>query len=109
MPHVKVDPHGVTIAAEVGETVMAAAIRDGYWWPTVCEGMGDCHVCFTQVIEGEGNLSPIEGWEQEGLDLLGPAAAQGRPGQVRLACQARVLGDVRLLKRGVRPRPSVHQ
>ena len=78
---------------------MAVAIRHGYSWPTMCNGDGECSLCWTTVLAGGDNLSELNCKEQEGLNLL-PRAI--REGPVRLACQARLLGDVTVKKKGVR-------
>jgi hypothetical protein len=60
-----VEPQGIELVARHGETVMAAAERLGWRWPTICHG---------------DDSSPV-----------------------RLACQARILGDATVAKRGVTP------
>lgn len=97
---IDVEPSGVSFEVAAGETVFAAATRQGYRWPTVCGGMGTCRTCIMTVLEGEQDCSPIEAWEAEGLEEVG-AAARGS-GQ-RMACQTRVSGPVRVRKPGVRP------
>ena len=52
MPRVVVRPSGSTFEAEPGETIMAAALRNGYWWPTTCNGRAECAVCAVVVDEG---------------------------------------------------------
>jgi ferredoxin len=69
---------------EAGTTVLAAADALRVAIGRVCGGGGTCSTCRVLVVEGAGNLSPIE--ENEIAYDLGP--------NVRLACQARVLGDV---------------
>ena len=39
---VRVEPAGVDIPVDDGETLMAAAVRAGYRWPTVCGGQAQC-------------------------------------------------------------------
>jgi 2Fe-2S ferredoxin len=95
-----VQPTGVTLVVEVGETIFAAAEAAGYRWPTVCGGQGTCHTCFMKVLDGESGLDEVGPWEAEGLAELGPVGGDGAP--LRLACQARVRGDVTVFKRAVR-------
>lgn len=98
--NVRVEPAGIDLDVESGETVMGAAVRAGYRWPTVCGGQGTCRTCFFEVIDGAANLSPVAALEREGLDSLGPAPGGA---ERRLACQARVTGwTVTVRKRGVR-------
>jgi ferredoxin, 2Fe-2S len=99
---VQVQPSGVTLEVDDGETIFAAAARHGYSWPTVCGGLGSCRACVLSVVEGGEHLSPIGKWEREGLDevLVG---LHGDPAQYRLACQAKASGDVVVHKPGVVP------
>lgn len=106
MPTVTVQPSGIELEADAGQTVFEAARAAGYRWPTVCEGQGSCHMCFMQVLEGIDNLDAVQSWEAEGLEELGNVGTAGE--RTRLACQARVRGDVTVLKRGVRlAKPAV--
>ena len=99
---VRVEPAGIEFSVEAGQTVMAAATDAGLRWPTVCGGLGTCRTCFMSVEDDAGeNLSPVEPWEQEGLDDI-RMTASGAGGEIRLACQARPLADVVVRKTGVR-------
>jgi ferredoxin len=80
---------------------MAAARRQGYKWPTVCEMQATCTVCHLIVTSELHSLGPIEGRERDGLLSLLRRYPDRAPGEVRLACQAVVLGDVTVTKRGV--------
>jgi ferredoxin len=99
---VTVQPNGVRLDPEPGETVFLAAARQGYRWPTVCGGLGTCRTCLMVVDEGRENCSPIGDLEAEGLDAL----KEPKDGVRRLACQTRVSGDVLVTKRGVKPIPA---
>lgn len=98
-PIATVCPSNVEIAVHPGETVMAAAQRAGYRWPTVCGGEGTCRTCYLEVADGLDNCSTVDQLEEEGI------AALKRPndGRTRLACQLHIAGDVTVVKRGVRP------
>ncbi|MFW0153049.1 2Fe-2S iron-sulfur cluster-binding protein [Mycobacterium sp. smrl_JER01] len=98
---VGVEPRGIVVEVNEGETIMAAAERSGYRWPTLCHGDGTCSICWVEVTEGAEQLSAIEDNERETLELLSPRLRATRT--VRLACQARVNGDVTVRKPGVRP------
>lgn len=98
---VDVQPGGFVLSVCEGETVMAAAERLGYRWPTLCHGEGTCSICWAQVISGAQNLDAPSEAEQQTLELLSPQLRAGR--QVRLGCQARVRGDLTVRKTGVRP------
>lgn len=71
-----------------GETILEAVRALGYIMDHACGGNALCGTCCVKVLEGEGSLSPIGGDEKERLAELGLS----RPH--RLACQARVFGDV---------------
>ncbi|MED5812614.1 2Fe-2S iron-sulfur cluster-binding protein [Mycolicibacterium sp. 050232] len=103
MPTVTVRPGGITFEATEGQTVMAAALAAGLKWPTVCGGNGDCLVCHVAVLQGARHLAEPSAAEKEAVrNLTGDHGGRGE--HVRLACQAGVLGDVVVEKRGVRKR-----
>ena len=106
MPKITILPLEKTIGAEEGATVMEAAWEHGLYWPTTCGGEGICTSCACSVESGAENLEPMGRGEMKTLvSELGEAAVRKRG--LRLACQARVRGDVTVVKRGVRPaRPS---
>jgi 2Fe-2S ferredoxin len=103
-PIVRVDGSDVEIEAEPGETIIEAAWRVGYHWPTVCWGQAQCTTCFVRVTEGSDNLGAIPSDEQHALDHWIPRSVMQGAGEVRLACRAEVHGDVTVEKRGVRPK-----
>ncbi|MCV7127867.1 MULTISPECIES: 2Fe-2S iron-sulfur cluster-binding protein [Mycolicibacterium] len=96
-----VEPRGIVIEVNEGETIMAAAERSGYHWPTLCHGDATCSICWAEVTEGGQNLSAMEDDESATLGLLSPRLRATR--DVRLACRAQVVGDVTVRKPGVRP------
>lgn len=106
MPRITILPLQRTVEAADGETIMEAAWSDGLYWPTTCGGQGICTSCACTVESGEQNLDAMGRSEARTLtDELGEATVKAR--RVRLACQARVHGDVTVTKQGVRPaRPS---
>jgi 2Fe-2S ferredoxin len=101
---ITVEPAGITLEAHPGETVMAAARRLGYRWPTLCNGDGTCTICWAEVTGGTGNLGPLTDLEHVWLETFPLRDLVG--GQPRLACQAVVQGPVVLRKKGVRPASS---
>ncbi|EFC80759.1 2Fe-2S iron-sulfur cluster-binding protein [Parafrankia sp. EUN1f] len=119
-PVVRVEPSGVELEVEPGETIIEAAWRLGYRWPTICHGQGTCTVCRLEVVRGAEHLVP-PGAEEVGAlepllsggprrDLTGVTAAAGAAGaagvtgvgNLRLACRARVTGDAVVRRKGVR-------
>jgi 2Fe-2S ferredoxin len=97
---VRVEPLGVDIEVQAGETLIDAAWREGYWWPTVCFGQAECTACHVVVRSGDANLSEIGTEEARALQLLRTSASN--LADVRLACRLEVCGPVTVEKRGVR-------
>ena len=54
---VRVEPSGALIGVRQGETLMAAAERQGYRWPTICHGQAVCTAC---CIVLDNNLEAFE-------------------------------------------------
>ncbi|MGE3448431.1 MAG: 2Fe-2S iron-sulfur cluster-binding protein [Microbacteriaceae bacterium] len=99
---VTVLPGGFVIEVEDGEVLMAAANRQGLYWPTGCEGDAVCTRCYIDVSADDADaFSPMEPVERDGLRKVRWAACD-KPGE-RLACQARVRGDAHVTKKYVRP------
>ncbi|MDI6895575.1 MAG: ASKHA domain-containing protein [Bacillota bacterium] len=122
MPVVEFQPLGRRVQVAGGATVLEAVQllgRELGDWGVVatCGGQGRCGRCLVRVVSGA-----VSGADEQELELL---ARQGAVGY-RLACRARVLGDVRMeLDRvrggdrlqvggvvgpgGLRPEPAVRQ
>lgn len=105
MPTVRVLPDNILIEAEDGQTIMDAAHEAGLHWPTTCGGQGTCTSCACTVEEGIPHLDQMGRAERKTLaeDRGEATLASGR---IRLACQARVHGEVTVTKRGVRREDS---
>ena len=101
MPRVTVMPADISFDAEPGETVMAAARRAGYRWPTLCNMRAECAVCHMQVLSEPDALSPTGEPEDRTLLLVIRRYPRAAPGAIRLACTAVPLTDVTVFKRGV--------
>lgn len=99
---VEILPIGLTITVPHGETIMSVALASGWKWPNVCGGQASCGVCLLEIQEGMDNASPIGRDEAVRLAFVRKADVPG----ARLACQLRVLGPMRVLKRGARPLPD---
>jgi ferredoxin, 2Fe-2S len=101
MALLRVRPSGIEFDVEPDESIFSAAERNGYRWPTICGGIGSCTTCFAVVVEGAENSSDISRFECEGLSRIDlPPAVEG---EVRLACQLTISGDVTVVRSGVRP------
>lgn len=82
------EPIGRRVEAKEGETILEVARRGGIGLVAVCGGAGTCGRCLVQVMSGA--VSPPADDERE---RIGPArVAEG----FRLACQARVLSDLKI-------------
>ncbi len=81
---------------------MESAWAHNLYWPTTCGGQGVCTSCACTIQAGAADLEEMGRSEHKRLvSEFGEAAIKSR--NLRLACQARVFGDVTIEKRGVRP------
>jgi NADPH-dependent 2,4-dienoyl-CoA reductase/sulfur reductase-like enzyme/ferredoxin len=87
MLSVTLDPHGATTRVRPGTSLADAADALGAPLPGGC-GVGACGGDPVVVVEGVERLSPPDEAEQATLQRL------GLDGRARLACSARVQGDV---------------
>jgi 2Fe-2S ferredoxin len=101
-PTVHVLPAGLSFTVPAGWTIFEAARDQGYSWPSICGGAADCTRCFLEVVEGLDRFSPMEEDERMALDRVRWRGSP-RPAE-RLACRARVSGDVVVRRRSVRRR-----
>jgi ferredoxin, 2Fe-2S len=97
---VVVEPGSITFDVKPGESVIQAAWRAGYRWPTTCWGQADCGTCAMEIIDGGERLSDPEPIEQARLKTLPRRAGPPR----RLACQTRLAhpGTLTVRKPGVK-------
>lgn len=98
------EPLGVEFDVQPSESVIQAAWRAGYQWPTTCWGQAECGVCAMEILEGVEFLGPAEKLESDRLRSLPRREGSGR----RLACQTRMVADgsVTVRKPGVRARSA---
>ncbi len=95
-------PGDIVVDVHEDEVLMAAANRQGLYWPTGCEGNAVCTRCYIEVPEEDADaFSPMGQVEIDGLRKVRWAVAD-KPGE-RLACQAHVVRDARVTKKFVRP------
>ena len=83
-------PGGRVVAVPLGFTVLEASRWAGIAHASVCGGRGRCSTCRVRIIEGADGLPPAEEVEVRTLARI------GNPVNVRLACQIRPRGDVRI-------------
>lgn len=103
MARVTVLPDQIEFEADVGETLMGAALARGLYWPTTCGGQGICTTCLTEVVSGAASLAEMSRYERKTLTAERGPSILNRP--VRLACQTGIngVGAVVVRKTGVRP------
>lgn len=85
---------------EENEVIFDALDNAGEKLPHGCLA-GSCGACRIEVIEGFDNLKPASAIENNTIDAIieniekkdGAGSCEGK--QIRLACRARVLGDVK--------------
>jgi ferredoxin, 2Fe-2S len=98
---VVVAPSDAVIEVRKGESLMRAAERLGYHWPTICHGQAECTACWIAVDDPDAFEKPAD-LELGALKLFaGRSFYAGM--HLRLACQARPVADTTVSKRGVRP------
>ncbi|WP_443201903.1 2Fe-2S iron-sulfur cluster-binding protein [Saccharopolyspora sp. 5N708] len=107
---VRVLPLDVELTVRAGESVMAAAQRQGYFWPTRCRGQALCTACLFEVMSDSEDFDPAESLEQEALESL-REFQEKRGRRLRLGCQARPRAPGTVFKRGMKiaeppPRPT---
>ena len=98
---VRVLPLDVELTVRPGESMMAAAQRQGYFWPTRCRGQAICTACLFEVVSGGEGFEPVRSLEADVLEDLSEFQAK-RAGQLRLGCQARPWAAATVFKRGVK-------
>jgi len=79
-----------SIATSSEETILQSSLKVGIKHTHVCGGKARCSTCRVEVIEGLDNCSPRNEAEQQ------MGAKLGLPETIRLACQTRIQGDVRM-------------
>lgn len=90
------EPLGVVVPVAPGQRLMAAAVAQGYGWPTVCGGHAICTRCRFRT-DDRAAFSPMGADERAAFErILG-----GVPEGVRLACQVQVLADCTVTQPGV--------
>jgi len=102
MPQVKFVNEKQTVDVPEGANLRREARKAGvnlYWGPHQlmnCRGMGMCGSCHVEVTKGEENLKKPGLWERLCMSLhpaLFLAKQTEKKEHLRLACQAKVMGD----------------
>jgi class 3 adenylate cyclase/nitrite reductase/ring-hydroxylating ferredoxin subunit len=90
MPKIVSLPDGIELDAKDGESVLEAALRGHLPLTHACGGRAKCSTCRVWVLDGLDHCPPRTALEQAMASRLGLGD------EVRLACQLRPSGDVRL-------------
>jgi serine/threonine protein kinase/hemoglobin-like flavoprotein/class 3 adenylate cyclase len=80
----------VTVDAPLGKTILDVSLENGIPHAHACGGNSRCSTCRVSIIAGAQNLSPRTAEETKLARRL------GFPDDVRLACQTRIGGAVRM-------------
>lgn len=89
MPKVTFLPDGKTVEVPRGMSILDAATKNGIFIEHACGGFCACTTCHVIVPEGLDRLSEMADAEMDRLDFAEHVTLESR-----LACQARVKGDV---------------
>lgn len=84
-------PENKSGEAPEGETILEAAERFGVALNHECGGVASCSTCRVQVADGSGVAPALSGIDTDEQEVL---EREQLDGSYRLACQARVRGDV---------------
>ncbi|MEI6860601.1 MAG: ISC system 2Fe-2S type ferredoxin [Shewanella sp.] len=85
LPHEELCPDGAVVEANVGETVLNVALRNGINIEHACEKVCACTTCHVIVREGFDDLEEGDELEDDMLDK-----AWGLEPESRLSCQIKV-------------------
>lgn len=91
LPNEEYCPEGAIVEAEIGETIIEAAMRNGIEIDHACEMSCACTTCHVIVRDGFDSLPPSDELEDDMLDK-----AWGLEPDSRLSCQA-VVGSEDLI------------
>ncbi len=88
MPLIYIRNYDREIPCQKGQTLLEAALDEGFPMYHTCGGNARCTTCMVRVIAGMHNLSPVD--EEEAYMKRARRLSDDK----RLSCQAVVLGDV---------------
>jgi len=88
MPTISFPTRGLAGVCPQGESILEAVRALGYVMDHACGGNALCGTCCVRVVKGALALTPVGPEEADRLLDLGLA------GTHRLACQARIQGDI---------------
>lgn len=89
MPKIKFSNENREVTASLNESILDIALSNAISIQHACGGFCACTTCHCEILEGAQNLLAPDEDERERLELL-----DDRTPNSRLACQAKVKGDV---------------
>lgn len=99
---VRIDPAGLVVELLAEDTsLMAAALRSGLRWPSICGGNAECGACLLRIDAADSPQHAPGAAEAARLRTIPRLTPEHR-----LACQFRPTGRVTVVRTGVRPRPA---
>lgn len=102
---VRIEPSGIERVVDAGDTIMAAAVRRGLRWPTLCGEQEECGVCALEIVSGGEALTEPGDDEQARLASL-PKRPRDPDRVFRLACRLVPADGLVVRKRGVTRLPN---
>ncbi|GEM76524.1 ISC system 2Fe-2S type ferredoxin [Vibrio sagamiensis] len=88
LPHEDLCPEGAVLEANIGDTVLDVALKNGIGIEHACEKSCACTTCHVIIREGFDSLEESEELEDDMLDK-----AWGLEPESRLGCQARIADE----------------
>ena len=90
MPNLQITPDNINIEINDGESILTASLRNNVPHLNACGGIGRCSTCRISINDGIENCLPPNAIEQQLAEKI------SLPTDIRLACQTKVNGDVKL-------------
>lgn len=88
LPHPELCPKGAVLEANIGDTVLDVALKNGIGIEHACEKSCACTTCHVIIREGFDSLDESDELEDDMLDK-----AWGLEPESRLGCQAKVADE----------------
>lgn len=89
MPKITFLPSSKVVEVKAGETLLDAALSNNISIQHACGGFCACTTCHCEITQGFENLEKPEEDETGRLEFMDDRTAQSR-----LACQAKIRGDI---------------
>ncbi len=100
--YVHIESASISFSVISGETVIQAAWRNGFYWPTICGGVAECGACRCEVTSGVDHVLAPD--IQEQIFFRSHPRLNNIANTQRLACRLKITGPVTIAKTGVKRR-----